>query len=114
MPADDIFPLVKGQRAAVPIQPEPAADARLRPGMSGEVSLTFGRRANVLTVPVTAVLRRDNERYCWVRDGDGNIVLRTVVIGVQGEHGVEIREGLAAGDQVLADPRAVARNLDSR
>jgi RND family efflux transporter MFP subunit len=87
---------------------------RLRPGMSAEIALDLGRRANVLTAPASALVTRGAERFCFVRDGDGKVVARTVITGVQGEQGIEIREGLQAGDQVLADPRAVARKLEAR
>jgi biotin carboxyl carrier protein len=75
----------------------------LRPGMTAEARIVLEERADVLRVPVQAVLGRGGQRYCLVKTGEG-VVERRVVIGLTDDLGAEVREGLAEGDVVLRDP----------
>ena len=78
--------------------PEPGA---LRAGMFAQGRLALGR-AQALLVPGESVVRRDGRAYVFIVDGEGRVRERGVVTG--GAHGdmVEVRDGLAQGDRVVA------------
>lgn len=76
-------------------------DGQLRPGMYAAVELSSAAGA-VLAVPLTAVLPTGTRNVVFVNHGDGTFVPREVQVGVRGDSLVEIRQGLKAGDEVVA------------
>jgi multidrug resistance efflux pump len=79
----------------------------LKPGMSGEVHIEVERRAKVLQVPLSAIVRSGRQTFCFVKVGKG-LQERRVTTGARNDLSVEIREGLKEGEQVLHSPRAIA------
>lgn len=71
------------------------------PGMSVDLTLDLGSAEGVLVVPVTAVLGTVGTGSVWVAGGDGEPTERKVALGLTDGTQVEVREGLAEGDQVL-------------
>jgi HlyD family secretion protein len=114
----------QGEVASVANQPEPGnwlsgnvkkyativridgQELNLRPGMTAVVEILVADLKNVLSVPVEAVVEQGNHMYCWVHTS-GTPERRPVVIGQSSSTQVEIRDGLAEGDVVLLNPRAV-------
>lgn len=79
----------------------PNPDRALRPGMYATATLlTTG--TSTLTVPVEAVLPTGTADLVFVRRGDGRFAPRAVVVGARNDSLVEIRQGLKAGDEVVA------------
>lgn len=96
----------------------------LQPGMFSRIRIDYDQRANALVVPRLAIL--DDGEPAVFRVTDGKAVRVPVKVGYAEGAWVEIREGLADGDQVVtagkvalrdgtavqvivpADPRAVA------
>jgi Cu(I)/Ag(I) efflux system membrane fusion protein len=77
-------------------------DRRLRPGMFGRVATQSSSRAqSVLAVPDSALLDSGRRQLVLVQLGEGLFAPRDVVVGRRGEDYVEIREGLAEGEQVV-------------
>ena len=72
----------------------------LLPGMSAQVSITIARRANVLTVPTTAIQGSDTNASVQVMV-DGKPQSRPVEIGLSTEQRTEVTVGLSAGDVVV-------------
>jgi len=72
------------------------------PGMSAIVRLVVREAPNVPVVPASAVIRRDGGNAVWAVDDDGRARLREVELGVLGDGVVEVRDGLAAGDTIVA------------
>lgn len=83
---------------------------RLKPGMSAEVTVTTAQKANVLAVPLQAVVAIGRDRVCFVKTGK-ELVARRIVTGLSSESLVEVAEGLKDGEEVLRDPRGLARKL---
>jgi membrane fusion protein, multidrug efflux system len=71
------------------------------PGMAATVLVNAGTAEDVLVVPVTAVQGSVQNGNVWVVGDDGTEQQRPVVIGLTDGEQVEIREGLAEGEQVL-------------
>lgn len=78
--------------------PDPGA---LRAGMFAQGRLAIGR-AQALLVPGDAVVRRDGRAFVFTVGDDGRV--RECVVELGGAHGdlVEVRDGLAQGDRVVA------------
>ena len=78
----------------------------LRPGMTAVVEILVAERKNVLSVPVEAVVEQSGHTYCWVLSG-GKHQRRQVLLGMSNNVEIEVRDGLAEGDVVILNPRAI-------
>lgn len=74
---------------------------RLKPGMFANVELATPARP-ALTVPVDAVVDSGRAQFVFVSQGDGYFEPRRIEAGRRVNGRVEVREGLAAGDQVAS------------
>jgi HlyD family secretion protein len=75
-------------------------NAGLKPGMfvRGEVKLA---QRQAVTVPVNCVQTRNGESFVFTLDGD-RVVSTPVKIGMQGDNYIEIKDGLKAGQEIVA------------
>lgn len=73
----------------------------LRAGMFAQGRLALGRE-EALLVPGEAVVRRDGRAYVFTVDGEGRVRERGVVTGSAHGDLVEVRDGLAQSDRVVA------------
>ena len=83
----------------------PNPDGRLKPGMMLRVAVEHGQRRAV-GVPEAAVQFETDQPYVFViAERGGKLVAeqRGVVAGVREDGFIEIREGLKAGDRIVAD-----------
>lgn len=76
-------------------------DGALRPGMFGSATFASAPR-QALTVPRDAIVDTGDMQHVFVAEGDATFVPRTVKLAVRLDNRVEIVEGLAAGDPVVA------------
>lgn len=85
-------------------------DIPLRPGMFATIDLEAERHAGALLVPASAVMTVDGASVLFVRSrapaqGAGDVTAfekRVVVLGLRDERNVEIVQGVAVGDEVVA------------
>jgi HlyD family secretion protein len=96
---------VKSYRTIIQIDPVP--NLALKPGMTAEVTILVGELRDVLMVPLQAVAEKDRRHHCYVL-GPAGFQRRTVSVGENNDAFVEIRNGIAEGDQVALDARARA------
>jgi HlyD family secretion protein len=82
------------------------ADPRLRSGLTAEVKIHVERFPDAVQVPVQAILEHGDKHYCFLYDEQGGFQLHEVKLGCSNDKFVVIREGLAAGDQVVRNPAA--------
>lgn len=82
----------------------PNPNHRLRQGMYVDVAIHSSRIQQGILVPVSAVERdEDNRPFVFVGLGDNRFQRRTVTLGDRVGDSYQITEGLAAGDQVVAE-----------
>jgi len=81
----------------------PAPPANVAIGQRADVWIALERRNDVVRVPLAWVQRDDQGSYCYV-DRKGRITRAAVRLGIVGRDLVEVLEGLAPGDTVLASP----------
>jgi membrane fusion protein, heavy metal efflux system len=84
----------------------PNSDGHLRPGMfaTARISGTHDHEPQrALAIPASAVQTIDDHRAVFVRLGDGLFELRRVHTGERAGNQVEVLNGIAPGDEVVAD-----------
>jgi len=87
--------LVKGSFENVP---------NIKPGMTANMTISVAKKDNVLAVPSTAVINKNNKQYVRVIDDPGARTYHEVEVktGLQADGGlVEIISGLSEGQQII-------------
>lgn len=82
-----------------------AVPSELKPGMSAIVEILVANLADVLTVPLNAIMETPQGIYCWVETAAG-AERRDVTLGLASNTAVEIKSGLNETDSVVLNPRA--------
>ena len=95
------------QRYSVQLQVEISQDM-LVPGLTGEVTITVGERANARMIPTRALVGD----YVFVYD-DGQLDFRQIVYGFRSLTKVEITGGLEEGDLVVVEGLDELKHGDS-
>ncbi|MFH2036217.1 MAG: efflux RND transporter periplasmic adaptor subunit [Candidatus Zixiibacteriota bacterium] len=72
----------------------------LKPGMFARAQITVEKFENVLAIPRTAAVIRDNESYVFVLKGD-RVETRKVKLGVEFNGSVKIQDGLSVSDTII-------------
>ena len=75
-------------------------DGKLRGGVYADATITAAPKQNVLTVPMSAISMRDDQRTVYVVE-DGVAVRRVLRTGYIGENIVEVSEGISEDDMVI-------------
>jgi HlyD family secretion protein len=75
-------------------------DARLKPGMFAQVTITAAQKDNAVLVPIEAVVPQDSGSVVFVV-ADGRAQAKTVQTGLSDDKQIEITQGVRAGDQVV-------------
>jgi membrane fusion protein, multidrug efflux system len=82
----------------------PNRDGRLLPGSFGEVHFRPGIDVQKLTIPVNAMLFRQEGPRVAIVGSDGKVHLRPITIGKDYGATLEILGGVEAGDRVIVNP----------
>lgn len=107
LPTADAATHVSPVRVSLPNMPD------VVPGIFARVHFVTGR-ADKLTVPPAAVVRRGEVAAVYVQGADNRLVLRQLRLGeVVGNGEIEVLAGLAAGDKVVTDPVRAAIQIRS-
>lgn len=80
-------------------------DKKIRPGMRAELIITTDKRAEVLSIPRSALQGDGTNRFVFIKDYElANAFVRLpVVIGETNNERVEISSGLYPGDEVVTE-----------
>lgn len=78
----------------------------LRPGMTAEVEILIANLEDVLTVPVSAVVVKGDQFFGYVKSPNGP-QKRELLLGLSNDKFVEVKDGVAEGEEILMNPRAV-------
>ena len=96
---------VKEYATTVRVQGEDANT--LRPGMTAEVEILIAHLKDVPTLPVAAVIEKRGQFMAWTNATPPE--KRPLLIGKSNDEFVEVKDGVAAGDTVLLNPRAIVK-----
>jgi len=80
----------------------PNPGLRLKPGMFATIFLDANIGSDALTVPLDAVIVTGERNVVFVREGEGMLTPRAVVLGARSGDRVQILAGLAEGETVVA------------
>lgn len=78
-------------------------DSGLMPGTTVDVKLFTDSVPDAVTVPYAAIRQDGEQQYVFVCQPDGTIKRQDIETGYQLSQGVQVSEGLAAGDWVVCD-----------
>ncbi len=85
----------------VDILPE-KVPAVFRSGMSANVDIIEKSRANILLIPLEAVMQEKGDRFVLISEGiDNKPVRRKITLGISDESNVEVISGIGAKDTLL-------------
>jgi HlyD family secretion protein len=84
----------------------------LKPGMSAEVEVIITRHADVLTIPVAAVVETDEGDFCWVKTTAGT-EQHALQLGDSNDVFIVIEAGLTEGDEVVLNPVAFIEEAET-
>lgn len=76
----------------------------LRPGMNAKVEIVIKELEDVLAVPIQAVLKSGANGFCYVKTDNAKPELRRLRLGKANDQLVEVKEGLAANEEVILSP----------
>ena len=99
--AESIDPMTRTLLTEVDV---PNRDGRLLPGSFGEVHFRAGINAQKLTIPVNAMLFRQEGPRVAIVGSDGKVHLRPIAIGKDYGATLEILGGVELGDRVIINP----------
>ena len=80
----------------------PNPNNRWQPGQQASILLPVQSKSDALSIPVDAVIRDGKGAHVWIETSKGKFVPRMVKTGLENFDLVEIREGLEAGEKVVA------------
>lgn len=83
---------------------------QLKPGMTASVEILIAHLDNILSVPTVAVVEQAGHYFSWVRSG-GQVERRELQLGQSNATMIEIKSGLAEGDEVVLNPQPYAVDL---
>jgi len=89
--------------------------AALRSGLAADVTFQFDTSAlgNGIVVPVAAIMRSPEGTYVFIaeldKDNEALVTRRSVTLGELSQSGIEILDGLVAGDRVITAGLSVIR-----
>jgi membrane fusion protein, copper/silver efflux system len=97
-----IYPHLNAQTRTARVRIElPNPDGLLRPDMYADVEIATGADIPALTVSESAVIDSGGRQVVLLDKGEGRFEPRAVVLGRRGDGRVEIKDGVAEGDQVV-------------
>lgn len=99
---DLIYPQVSKETRTTRVRIElPNPEGVLLPDMYAEAEISTGSTKPVLAVPDSAVIDTGTRQVVILDKGEGRFEPREVKVGPRGNGYVEVRHGIAAGDQVV-------------
>jgi multidrug efflux pump subunit AcrA (membrane-fusion protein) len=86
----------------------PNPDGLLRPGMYATTEIVLQQRANVMALPVAAVLKVGSQASCYCVE-NGRAVQKPITLGLQVADEVEVTSGLRGDEAVIQSQTAALR-----
>lgn len=78
-------------------------EGKLRDGMSAEITIDTSQESNVVSIPKSALIDEQGQKWVYVYSGGENFLKRIVTVGREGETNLEILSGLEIGERVVIE-----------
>lgn len=98
---------LKEYATTIAIKDDPVKVQALKPGLTAEVEVLVARLESVLQVPIQGVVEQAGKHFAFVLGKENKIERRQTTIGKTNEVMMEIKDGLAEGETIVLNPRAV-------
>ena len=95
---------IKGYPARIRIETK-SLDARVRPGMTANLSIPVASSENSVAVPLSAVFTEQGERFALVKKEDDTFERRSIRIGIADYDYAEVLGGLKPGEIVSLEDK---------
>lgn len=79
-----------------------APDPRIKPGMFAEVKIITLHKTGVVKIPSDSIIEKDGVPFVYVCDSSDTAIRRVVDVGINIDGKAEIKQGLKAGDRIVA------------
>jgi membrane fusion protein, copper/silver efflux system len=97
-----VYPELDAATRTVPVRIVlPNADGRLRAGQYADVAIETTGASGVVAIPDSAVIDSGTRKVAFVAKGEGLFEPRNVVLGARGNGMVEVRDGIAEGEEIV-------------
>jgi RND family efflux transporter MFP subunit len=97
-----VYPTLKAETRTVPVRVELANPGLLlKPGMFAQMELQVGAKAQVVTVPVSAVIDSGTRQIVLIQLKEGRFEPREVKLGARSDTHVEVLSGVKEGELVV-------------
>lgn len=73
----------------------------LRIGMNGDINILLEEKPDVLTIPLIALIEREDKAYVMVKTGENQAEEREITIGLETDELVEVTSGLSQSDEIV-------------
>jgi cobalt-zinc-cadmium efflux system membrane fusion protein len=98
-----VAPSIDAATRRLPVRAEVEnSDGALKPMMFASFSIITGGEVAAPAVPQSAVIYEGDKARVWVVLDDGSVAARSIAVGRTHESMVEVTEGLAAGEKIIA------------
>ena len=77
------------------------ANKTFRIGMNGDIEILLEEKDDVLTIPLIAIIERDEKTYVMVKSGENQSEEREITTGLETDELVEVISGLSESDEVV-------------
>jgi Cu(I)/Ag(I) efflux system membrane fusion protein len=97
-----VYPELDAATRTVPVRivlPNP--EGLLRAGLYADVAIATTGAADVIAIPESAVIDSGTRKVAFVAKGEGLFEARNLVLGARGGGMVEVREGIADGEEIV-------------
>ncbi|MBL8194373.1 MAG: efflux RND transporter periplasmic adaptor subunit, partial [Blastocatellia bacterium] len=78
-------------------------EGKLRDGMSAEITIDTSQESNVVSIPKSALIDEQGQKWVYAYSGGENFLKRVVTVGREGETNLEILSGLEIGERVVIE-----------
>lgn len=89
-------------------------EGNLRDGMSAELIIDTSQESNVVSIPKSALVDEQGQKWVYVYSGGENFLKRIVTVGREGETNLEITSGLEIGERVVVEGLYQIRSSSSK
>ena len=105
---------LKEYQAEIRITDADYAESQMKPGLTASIEIIVEQQTeNVLQTPVQSVIFVGGKYFAFVRTEDGSAERRELVIGATNDQKMEIKDGLAEGEEVIMNARTrLAKELE--
>jgi membrane fusion protein, macrolide-specific efflux system len=90
------------------------SDLAIKPGMTADVRIHIEKKANVISLPIEAVVKENGKQFVSkvvaLPNGKQKTDKVEVAVGARNDREIEIQKGISEGDKVLIKPASSAEN----